>query len=870
MSVIINGKGTVGIRGGAVVGAPIITQFITTWKTDNAGTSTSTQISIPTTGAGYACSVDWGDGTSNSYSGTAPTMLHTYSVAGTYTVKISGAFPRILFNNGGDKLKLLTIENWGTGVWSGSMSPAFQGCTNLKINASDVPNFAAVTSTYAMFASCSGLQTVNASGWNLSNSTDNRLIFDGCTGLKDVNVTGWNLNTTSNIIMANVFNNCTSLSGLTGINTWNTSKVTTMNNMFANTKITSIDLSNWNTSSVTTTNSMFGTCTALTAITGLNTWSMSKVTDMAGMFNGSNKLTTLDLSNWNLSACTTMINMFLSCSLLKSVNTTGWVLNTTSTLAINSMFQNCTVLTGITGINSWNVRKVTTTSSMFASCNALPTLDLSNWNLGSCTTTNLMFNPCTSLTSIDMSNVNLSACTNMTSMFASSTNLVSVNATGLILNTTSTLDMNTMFASCTKLTGVTGINNWNTSKVTSTISMFSSCTSLSGITSLTGWDTSKVTNVYAMFYNCTGLQTLDLSGWNLSACTTYNNAWNTSMFFNCTGLRDLNVSGWTLNTTSNYSFEGFFRNCTSLSAITGLNTWNVSKSNYTGEMFYSCNNLSGTLDLSNWNLSASTSMGYMFIGCNKLTSIDTTGWKLNTTSNTTMGNMFIGCTALTGVTGIKNWDTSKVTNTTQMFAGCSNLRTLDLSGWNLSACTTFGNAYNGGMFAQTGLNNLNVSGWTLNTSTGATVSLQGLFSQSSSLSAVTGLNTWNVSRVNDFTYMVYTCSALNNLNVSGWTLSTLPTMNINMSNMLSNFGTKTITGLDTWNITRVTNFTSFLASTTLDTTTYSNMLIAWDILDPVNSLAFNGGGSKYNAAGQVARASLVTNDLWSITDGGLA
>jgi hypothetical protein len=78
---------------------------------------------------------------------------------------------------------------------------------------------------------------------------------------------------------------------------------------------------------------------------------------------------------------------------------------------------------------------------------------------------------------------------------------------------------------------------------------------------------------------------------------------------------------------------------------------------------------------------------------------------------------------------------------------------------------------------------------------------------------------------------------------------------------------KTITGLNTWNITRVTNFSNFLANTTLDTTTYSNMLIAWDALDPVNSLAFNGGGSLCNASGLIARQSLVTNDLWSIIDG---
>lgn len=38
--------------------------FITTWKTDNAGTSNSTSITIPTTGGGYNYDVDWdNDGT---------------------------------------------------------------------------------------------------------------------------------------------------------------------------------------------------------------------------------------------------------------------------------------------------------------------------------------------------------------------------------------------------------------------------------------------------------------------------------------------------------------------------------------------------------------------------------------------------------------------------------------------------------------------------------------------------------------------------------------------------------------------------------------------------------------------------------------
>ena len=108
--------------------------FITTWKTDNAGSSNDDQITIPTTGAGYNYDVDWGD--TNSNTGVTGSITHTYASAGTYTVSISGAFPRIYFANGGDKLKILSVEQWGDIAWS-SMDYAFWGCSNLVVNATD-------------------------------------------------------------------------------------------------------------------------------------------------------------------------------------------------------------------------------------------------------------------------------------------------------------------------------------------------------------------------------------------------------------------------------------------------------------------------------------------------------------------------------------------------------------------------------------------------------------------------------------------------------------------------------------------------------------------------------------------------------------
>ncbi len=52
--------------------------FVTTWKTDNAGTSGSTSITIPTTGAGYNYDVDWNnDGTFDEF-GLTGSVTHDF------------------------------------------------------------------------------------------------------------------------------------------------------------------------------------------------------------------------------------------------------------------------------------------------------------------------------------------------------------------------------------------------------------------------------------------------------------------------------------------------------------------------------------------------------------------------------------------------------------------------------------------------------------------------------------------------------------------------------------------------------------------------------------------------------------------------
>ena len=80
---------------------------------------------IPTTGIGYSYHVDWGTGTAgqNNFEGpyTGNVTSPVYNSAGTYTVKIgilNDTFPRIYFNNTGDKDKIRNIVIWGEFQWT--------------------------------------------------------------------------------------------------------------------------------------------------------------------------------------------------------------------------------------------------------------------------------------------------------------------------------------------------------------------------------------------------------------------------------------------------------------------------------------------------------------------------------------------------------------------------------------------------------------------------------------------------------------------------------------------------------------------------------------------------------------------------------
>jgi surface protein len=179
------------------------TPFITTWKTNQESDNSSNdsednQIKITTRSGDYNFTIDWGDG--NVEENQTEGKTHTYATAGTYTIKITGQFPRLYFNvvsQGDDNDKLLSVEQWGNNIWQ-SMERAFYYADNVVFNASDTPDLSQVTSMSEMFR---GSESFNSDigGWDVSNVTDMGSMFSDAIAFNQ-DLSNWDMSSVTYVV----------------------------------------------------------------------------------------------------------------------------------------------------------------------------------------------------------------------------------------------------------------------------------------------------------------------------------------------------------------------------------------------------------------------------------------------------------------------------------------------------------------------------------------------------------------------------------------------------------------------------------------------------------------------------------------------
>ena len=233
--------------------------------------------------------------------------------------------------------------------------------------------------------------------------------------------------------------------------------------------------------------------------------------------------------------------------------------------------------------------------------------------------------------------------------------------TGLeYLNTWNVTDMGYMFYGCSALTSL-DVTHFNTAKVTNMSYMFASCVALTSL-DVTKFKTANVTNMSGMFFSCKTLTSLDVSKFNTVNVTNM-----LQMFDGCSKLTSLDVSKF--NTVNVTNMSSMFSMCklTSLD-VTNFNTEKVTNMR---AMFFKCSQLT-SLDVTNFNTEKVTIMSGMFSGCVLLTSLDVT--KFNTEKVTNMNRMFSGCKALTTIYASDKFVTGQVTDGSNMFSICTNLK----------------------------------------------------------------------------------------------------------------------------------------------------------------------------------------------------
>ena len=208
------------------------------------------------------------------------------------------------------------------------------------------------------------------------------------------------------------------------------------------------------------------------------------------------------------------------------------------------------------------------------------------------------------------------------------------------------------------------------------------------------FDSQKITNMEYMFDWCSSLKSIDLSNLNtenvlsmesmfreynleslnLSNFNTKNVENMGGMFSQCTNLISLDISSF--NTQNVIYLNSMFSYCEKITSL-NLSNFNLGKAIYINDMFNSCFNLR-TIDLF-YNTHNIQNMDLLFYCCTNLLSVDLSGFNLQNVWG--MNQMFSFCNKITSI-NLSNININQEIYIEHMFQECNNLQFLDLSSFN--------------------------------------------------------------------------------------------------------------------------------------------------------------------------------------------
>ena len=351
---------------------------------------------------------------------------------------------------------------------------------------------------------------------------------------------------------------------------------------------------------------------------------------------------------------------------------------------------------------------------------------------------------------------------NSTGLFQGMTNVTSIETDNFDVSRVDQAVF--MFRDCTKLPEL-DTTDWDTSNITNMQGLFYKCNALGKITGIEEWNVSKVESLYAAFYNMHALTELDLSKWDTGSLKNWNYG-----FANNNNLETINLTGWDLTALetaewtfrsnpklknvigskdwympNNTSLYGFFSYCSALESV-DVHNWEIPKVTKTWDMFVNCTSLITVPGIGNWDFGSVVQSISMFNGCKKLQYLDDlSGWDVSNVSD--MGFMFYSCQSLQALNGIGEWQTDSLEYLQAMFKDAKSLTKLDVADWNVSKVKTFNS-----LFSSANQNTGNMKLTNLD------------------------LSKWDTSSATTMGWMFYGCGSLTEVNLSNQTMPNLTTM----------------------------------------------------------------------------------------------
>ena len=607
---------------------------------------------------------------------------------------------------------------------------------------------------------------------------------------------------------------------------------------------------------------LFANYTNLTSIEGMEYLDTSKVTDMSWMFANSPKLTSINISMLDTSSATDMTAMFYKCEGVTSINLSGIDTSKVTNMSKSGnahlgMFESCTSLTSI-DVSGFDTSSVTYMRSMFRNCQKLVSLDLRNFDTSSSPAMdNFLLNDGALKTLVLGSKVTniigdsfINNCGNLETIIVQSTTPINFGDSNNYLNgkvilyvpNTSEMDYeaNTKLATLfgtgrikpiLELNGesdvttgigttyvdagavVAGFDKASASEymkygytLTSTSSVDTSKTGSYKVTyiltySVKGESTTRTetvvrnvvvnkpvleaptsANIFGSSFKKDTVTKIVIANsfdkapsayvengrWDISA-TGYEGSVYAYLALNTDGTTHTLyiVAGGTIEVTNGCDLFSHYSNCTSIEGMENLNTSNVTDMSW---MFSNSSSLTD-IDISMLDTSKVTTMEAMFYDCQavkniNLNGIDTSKVKYMGKSRKDAKGMFEGCTSLTNI-DTTQLNIDSVISTSAMFKDCSSLTSIDFSGRNLNAVTDMNSMFSGCSNATT----INLAG----TTTRDVTDLGDLFYGCSKLTDI-DLSVFDTSNVINMKNMFRNCQQLISLDLRSFDTSNSPAM----------------------------------------------------------------------------------------------